>query len=328
MFSKLVGRTALSAGVASLAAVAASSSSPLASLSSTTTQCEDANTPTTTTTTSTSTTTPVGPPSITQKRIFKSLRKETTLRHAVDKEEKPSEAQSLYPIRRSNTRRELSKLRSQEKEILRRWELDEDGWRELPARAWPAYQPKPEELEGIESQFNDLGCEDQDGSNTFCQDLLFHISTTLVFYNVNAEKGFAQYEKLANEGHVDSMVACGIMLVEGFGIKPDPSKGIEWLRKAILKGSTQGCYELGTCLYTGIDEVLEEDPEGAFALFEKAALKDHTGALYMVADCLIEGEGTEKSVGKAVPLFYKAAERGHRYSRQRIRELLARKEYQ
>lgn len=268
-----------------------------------------------------------GLPSTSQKRIFKSLRKETTLRYASDKKV-PSESGGLFPVRRSNTRRELSKLRSQEKEILTRWERDEDGWRELPARAWPAYQPKPEELEGIQSQFNDLGCEHQDASNKFCQDLLFHISTTLVFYNLDAEKGFAQYEKLANEGHVDSMVACGVMLVEGFGIKSDPQKGIEWLRKAILQESAQGCYELGTCLYTGIDEVLEEDSESAFALFEKAAKQDHTGALYMMADCLIEGEGTQKSVGKAVPLLYRAAERGHRYSRQRIRELLARKEYQ
>ena len=73
--------------------------------------------------------------------------------------------------------------------------------------------------------------------------------------------------------------------------------------------------------------VEEEDPEKAFALFERAAKLDHTAALYMVADCLVEGEGTERSVAKAVPLFYKAAERGHRYSRQRIRELLARVEY-
>ncbi|KAL3931762.1 MAG: hypothetical protein SGBAC_011157 [Bacillariaceae sp.] len=309
MLSKLVGRRALSAGAASLAVGAASVLTASTTTSaSALTKC-DADTPR-------------------EKRIFKSLRKETTLRHAVDTEVPPSEAQSLFPVRRSNTRRELSKLRVQEKEILRRWERDEDGWRELPARSWPAYQPKPEELDGIQAQFTDLKCENQDWPSEFCQDLLFHISTTLVFYNVDAEKGFAQYEKLANEGHVDSMVACGVMLVEGFGIQPDPAVGIDWLRKAILKGSAQGCYELGTCLYTGVDGIMEEDPEGAFALFEKAAQKDHTGALYMVADCLIEGEGTEKSVGKAVPLFYRAAEHGHRYSRQRIRELLARKEYQ
>jgi TPR repeat protein len=100
------------------------------------------------------------------------------------------------------------------------------------------------------------------------------------------------------------------------------------LRRAVLLNSSQACYELGTCLYTGIEEVMEEDPEGAFALFQKAASQDHTGGLYMAADCLAEGEGTEKNVADAVPLFYRAADQGHRHSRQRIRELLANKEYQ
>lgn len=84
----------------------------------------------------------------------------------------------------------------------------------------------------------------------------------------------------------------------------------------------QASYELGCVYYTGIDGIVDEDVDKAFELFEKAAKEDHTAALYMVADCLVEGEGTERDVSKAVPLFYKAAERGHRYSRQRIRELL------
>jgi TPR repeat protein len=254
-----------------------------------------------------------------EKRIFKLLRKETTLRQAQD-------ANKSHPVRRQNTRAELSKLRINEKEMLLRWELDEDGWRELPARAWPAYQPKLSELEGIKAKALENGCSSS-SDNALCTQLLFNIATCLVFYNVNAERGFRQYEELAKRGHVDSMVACGIMLVEGLGVEPQEEKGIEWLKKATLLDSSQGCYELGTVLYTGIEGVIEEDPEGAFALFEKAAEQDHTAGLYMVADCLIEGEGTEKSVAKAVPIFYQAAERGHRFSRQRIRELLSRKEY-
>lgn len=47
--------------------------------------------------------------------------------------------------------------------------------------------------------------------------------------------------------------------------------------------------------------------------------------MYMMVDCLVEGEGTAIDVAKAAPLFYLAAERGHRYARQRMRELLATK---
>lgn len=254
-------------------------------------------------------------------RFFRLFRKRRTLQQA----DKDSTTQTL---RRYNTKEELSKIRVNEVEMLRRWEKDEDGWRELPARAWPAYQPKPDELEGIESDASKNKCSSSGKKNMICTQLLFNIATTLVFYNIDAERGFRQYEELAKQGHIDSMVAVGIMLVEGLGIKPQEEKGIEWLKKAVELDSSQGCYELGTVFYTGIDGILEEDPKAAFELFQKAAKQDHVAGTYMMADCLIEGEGTEQSVAKAVPLFYQAAERGHRFSRQRIRELLARKEYQ
>jgi hypothetical protein len=243
-------------------------------------------------------------------------------------------------LQRLNTKEELDKLREKEKEMLLRWERDEDGWRELPARAWPAYQPNPQELEGIMAEIAITGCDlsggyydnvnktGDDELDDECTNLLFDMATSFIFYGLNPAGGFAQYERLASLGHVDSMVACGIILVEGLGVPPREKEGIAWLQKAIeLSSSAQAYYELGTIYYTGIDGTLEEDAVKAFEHFEKAAEQDHPAGLYMMADCLVEGEGTERSVARAVPLFYKAAERGHRFARQRIRELLARLEY-
>mmetsp|Transcript_113 Transcript_113/g.253 ORF Transcript_113/g.253 Transcript_113/m.253 type:complete len:437 (+) Transcript_113:117-1427(+) len=281
-------------------------------------------------------------------------------------------------LRRLDTKEQLSRLRRMKDEMLRRWELDEEGWRKLPARAWPEHQPDADELEGILAQIQKLDCtarvlgtktqenHDDNGDNennhesnhennnktrndnpglSRCTKLLFDMATSLVFCNIDPEAGFALYERLAKNGHADSMVACGIVLTEGLGVEPREREGFAWLEKAMESGtedcgnddddgsntaslsSAQASYELGTIYYTGIDGIVEEDPEKAFALFERAAEQDHTAALYMVADCLVEGEGTERSVSKAVPLFYRAAERGHRYSRQRIRELLARVDY-
>jgi hypothetical protein len=247
------------------------------------------------------------------------LRKQNTLRQAV------SNVSHGLP-RRINTREELSKLRQSEKEMLRRWERDEDGWRALPARAWPAYQPDPEQLKGIQADVTKHGCTSESKTD-FCKDLIFNMSTALVFYSVDPEAGYRHYKGLAQQGHVESMVACGVVLMEGMGVPAQEKKAVEWLEKAVAQNSAQGCYELGTVLYTGVDGVFEEDPEAAFALFQKAAEQDHTAGMYMMADCLVEGEGTEVDVGRAVPLFYQAAERGHRYSRQRIRELLAKQEY-
>lgn len=243
---------------------------------------------------------------------------------------KPPEQQQEQKTRRFmrfNTKEEVSKLRLNETEMLQRWERDEEGWHTLPARAWPAYQPKPEELDGILAEATKHGCASS--SNTdLCKDLFFNVATVRVFYNLDPEAGFRQYEELANGGHVDSMVACGIILVEGLGIPPQEEKGIEWLQKAVAQDSAQACYELGTVFYTGIDGKVEEDSKAAFELFQKAAEQDHTAGLYMMADCLVEGDGTEMNLAQAVPLLYRAAEQGHRFSRQHIRELLARKEYQ
>jgi TPR repeat protein len=161
-----------------------------------------------------------------------------------------------------------------------------------------------------------------------CAELLFQIATTLVFYNEDPARGLKIFQRLANNGHVDAMVACGVILVEGLGVPADEVLGVTWLQKAVELDSPQACYELGTAYYTGIADVLEEDSYTAFALFAKAAAVGHVASIYMMADCLATGEGVEQNVAKAVPLFYQAAEQGHRYSRQRIRELLSSPEYQ
>lgn len=229
--------------------------------------------------------------------------------------------------------------------MLRRWERDEEGWRKLPARAWPAFQPDMEQLKGLQKDARRYKCNTASASSSssiretsklpkttsdLCREMLFNIATALVFYQVDPLTGFYQYQALAREGHVDSMVACGVVLVEGMLMSAGENHeqtGIEWLQKAVTRNSAQGCYELGTILYTGIDGVIDEDPEAAFELFRRAADQGHTAGIYMMADCLAEGEGIPKDVGRAVPLFYRAAERGHRYSRQKIRELLAKQEY-
>ena len=278
-------------------------------------------------------------------------------------------------LQRLNTNDQISRLRSMQKEMLTQWERDEDGWRNLPSRAWPEYQPNPEQIKTIVAEIERLGCtekilsskegsdaklldnNDKSKSNnnitrivrrtsgllrrtqscsfTQCIKILFDMASGLVFYQVDPEAGFALYESLAKRGHTDSMVACGIILLEGLGVPPREQEGLAWLEKAMElhqgsddndiddEATAQASYELAVVYYTGIEGIIEEDPERAFALFQIAAKQDHTAALYMVADCLVEGEGTERNIHEAVPLFYKAAERGHRYSRQRIRELLA-----
>jgi len=44
--------------------------------------------------------------------------------------------------------------------------------------------------------------------------------------------------------------------------------------------------------------------------------------MYMLADCLREGAGVERDVARAVPLLAGAADKGHRFARQVLAEML------
>jgi hypothetical protein len=312
--------------------------------------CDEART-TPSTATITTSTTPISSSSVL-------LRKRHTLQQATVIEEP-----TPPPLTRSATKTLLNQVRKQQTKLLRQWQLDEEGWTKLPARAWPAFQPDPEQLQDIQDQLHVQKCreftrlkeeeeEDANDNATSCQELYFQVATALVFYNLDPIQGLEMFQQLADNNNtvknneqpqqrqqpqhhnvdvdvdVDSMVACGIILIEGMGVVPQEHLGVQYLQRAVQRGSIQGMYELAAVLYTGLDDhegsvVLEENPSAAFAMFQQAAHANHTAALYMAADCLVEGEGTERSVSQAIPLFLQAAEQGHRYSRQRIRELLA-----
>jgi len=269
---------------------------------------------------------------------------------------------------RHTTKQELHRLRRQKTALYRQWEADEDGWHELPARAWPAHQPNESQLVQIRERIAEFQCttattvaaaatgtgtavakseQESNGSDKEnadseqCQKLLFDMSTALVFCTVDPEVGLEQYQALARRGHVDSMIAVGVILVDGIVgnssadtdetddalVGSREKEGFAWLQKAAATGSAQACFELGCVYYTGIQGTVEEDAARAFTLFEAAAEHNHTAAMYMMADCLLEGEGTAVNVARAVPLLHRAANRGHRHARQRIRQLLQAEAY-
>jgi hypothetical protein len=119
------------------------------------------------------------------------------------------------------------------------------------------------------------------------------------------------------------MCAYAVVHLEGYGVEQNEKLALKYLKLAIEKyNHAQAMYELGSCYYTGLEGVLEENESLAFELFEKAADADHVAAKYMCADMLLEGSGVTVDIARAIPLLYAAAEDGHRFSRQRMRELL------
>ena len=140
---------------------------------------------------------------------------------------------------------------------------------------------------------------------------------------MDAPTGLEYYHRLAKEGDLEGMTATGICLIEGLGTDFGREKeGLDWLIKAHSQGGAQACYELGILYYAGLPNVVTEDEATAFKYFESAAEAEHVAGMFMTADCLLDAVGCEQDIPRAISLLYAAAEKGHRFARQRMRELL------
>ena len=218
---------------------------------------------------------------------------------------------------------ELQKLRLGEAAMREQWERDEEGWHKLPPRAWPPYQPTREEVHSCTTA-QVQSCHASGASlSPECVKATFDLATCLIFNGIDVVAGLREYRALAEAGDLDSMVGIGVVLVEGISdAKEDPATGLHWLSRAAAGNSAQAQYELGVLHYMGLDGHLPMDEGAAFHWFERAAQQGHTSALFMLADCLLDGCGCERDAPRAVPLLHAAAERGHRFARQYVLEWL------
>ena len=215
---------------------------------------------------------------------------------------------------------ELERLRPGEPSMRRKWEEDEDHWHKLPPRAWPPRQPKPDELPTLQRAVD--GC----AGESECANARFDLATCLAFYRLDPEKAAAEYRALAAAGHADSMVALGIVLLEGIGHDDNPAnlaEGHRWIATAAAEHAhPQARYELGCLHYLGGHPAVAEDELAALSLFEAAAADAHAGAQFMTAELLRSGSGGAEDEARAVRLLHAAAVRGHRMARQEVLRLL------
>lgn len=217
----------------------------------------------------------------------------------------------------------IDSIRKNQSEILERWVKDEESWRKLPARAWPAYQPKVEEIEELKVAMEQSCTRDEDD----CLIAKFNIATAFAFNHINSDEAIKIYESLAVIGDPNSMTALGICFCEGFGVDFDFEQGVGWLRKAHSLKFAQATYELGSLYYTGsASPTITENSDMAFKLFELAANQNHTSAMFMVADMLMSDDVKEKDYATAVDLLYRAGDQGHRYARSMVWKLLREEE--
>eukprot|EP00040_Diaphanoeca_grandis_P016749 m.86797 g.86797 ORF g.86797 m.86797 type:complete len:281 (+) comp26004_c0_seq1:190-1032(+) len=219
----------------------------------------------------------------------------------------------------------MKEIREQEEAMRLRWIRDEDHWRKLPARAWPAYQPGAEQLDLLRAAVEKACPTAQSGKEEECMTQRFLLATCLLYNKLDEVKGLEMYQANANNGHLDSATAAGICLFEGYHGTIDEKEGVKYMLKAYAGENTQAIFEVACLHYTGAAEPhLPEDMSKAYMLLEVGAAKDHTCSQYLLADFLIDApEGCcEPNFARAVKLLYQAGEKGHRTARQDLLAIL------
>lgn len=218
----------------------------------------------------------------------------------------------------------LAAIRRHEDAIRQRWMRDEDGWRKLPARAWPEYQPSPSEIPHLRQILSSKCVEP---STSECKRAKFDLATAFVFNHLQSAEGIDLYHSLAKEEYPDGLTALAVCYLEGLGVAQDTAAGVKWLQRAIERESLQAHYELGGLYYYGAAApIIEENDTLAFQYFEHTSKRQHTSGLYMTADMLLAGQGCEMDAARAVELLYMAGERGHRLARATLFRLLRNEE--
>jgi len=82
-------------------------------------------------------------------------------------------------------------------------------------------------------------------------------------------EAYAEWRKLADQGHGESLFNMGIMTRDGLGVPGDPKAGLEWMRKAADAGYNFAYFDVGAAYSAGdlvpknVDEAVRQWRKGA-----------------------------------------------------------------
>jgi TPR repeat protein len=82
-------------------------------------------------------------------------------------------------------------------------------------------------------------------------------------------EAYAEWRKLADQGHGESLFNMGIMTRDGLGVPADPKLGLEWMRKAADAGYSVAYFDVGAAYSAGtlvpkdVDEAVRQWRKGA-----------------------------------------------------------------
>lgn len=120
------------------------------------------------------------------------------------------------------------------------------------------------------------------------------------------QKAFAYYSNAAELGHDYGQFMLANMYLSGEGTKRDKQAYVRWMEKSAENGYPPANYLIGVGIYSKN----EEDAALAITYLEKAAQKEHAGAMHMLGLIWATGTGVEKDHAEALRWFRMAKAHG------------------
>ena len=129
--------------------------------------------------------------------------------------------------------------------------------------------------------------------------------------SIDYDKALTYYSLLARNDVASGLFKVGYFYEFGLGGLPvDYALALEFYQSAADKGNRQAMYYLGDAYRTGVEGILDKDPQKAFELY---SLSDSLGSAvgtYYVARSYMEGCGVAIDTAAAIPYLYEAAASG------------------
>lgn len=129
-----------------------------------------------------------------------------------------------------------------------------------------------------------------------------------LFEQKNYPKAMSLFLQSANAHNVKAMVYLGYMYENGYGVKQDKNKGIEWYSKAADRGYDIAQHNIANMYYQG--NGVERNYKRALEWFKKAAEQGLPESQFYIGEMFENGYGVEKDISQAFIWYKKAAEQG------------------
>lgn len=137
--------------------------------------------------------------------------------------------------------------------------------------------------------------------------------------NYNAKKynlSFPEFQRLANDGHVQSIRYLAISYGNGHGTAKNQDEMLRWYSEAAARGDDYAQAELGYYLAKG--EIIDRNYKKAAQLFLKAANAGNMYGMHNYAYCLEYGYGVPENIKEAIIWYEKAVAKGDVQSMKKL----------